>query len=292
MGMSVSSEDRLTRVANAAGLERRRNGLWSRHGTKGDWRLDRFTQGWLALRRQVPVQAGSDPLALHADWAGPVKLVARDGGVEQRVELFLGNVMTCANDPALDAEAAQAMDQLTGDLLNRFSTLEGQTRIDGWTPPAAERLTSWLQLAGCETAIDKDHHVRFTLKRRGCDGQVRIERADGRLRFGLPLGRWKQLSDESVRAMKFQAGRLNAHSRLVRIAWITESEATRCEAQVDLSGVPVEREASPHLETVWREMTRLAVAGLELALRQLGLELPVLADMGQVDVMTAICQCD
>ena len=292
MGVTVWSEDRLTRIASAGGLERRRNGLWSRNGAKGGWHLERSPQGWLTLRRQVAIHDDREPLSHHADWAGPVKLVVREGEAEaeQRVELFLGNAMTGEDDPILDEEASRSSERLTSSLLERFSALEGQMRFDGWSPPNAERLTGWLQLAGCETAIDKDQNVRFTLKRRGCDGQVRIERSEGRLRFLLGLGRWKNLGETPAKAMKNLASRLNARSRLVRIAWLEDGETTRCEAQVDLSGLPVDGDAGPQLESVWREMTRLAVGGLELALRQLGLELPLLADPANADVVTAVCQ--
>jgi hypothetical protein len=290
MPVTVWSEDRLTRIAHAGGLERRRNGLWARNGAKGGWHLERSPQGWLTLRRQVAINDEREPLSLHADWAGPVKLVVHDGEAEQRVELFLGNATTGEDDPLLDVEASSAIERLTSALIERFSTLEGQTRFDNWQPPDAERLTGWLQLAGCETAIDKDQNVRFTLKRRGCDGQVRIERAEGRLRYLLGLGRWKKLGETPAKVMKLLASRLNARSRLVRIAWFEDGEATRCEAQVDLSGLPVDLNADQHVESVWREMSRLAVGGLELALRQLGLELPLLADPGHGDVVTAMCQ--
>jgi hypothetical protein len=290
MGVTLWSEERLTRIAGAGGLERRRNGLYSRNGAKGGWHLERSLQGWLTLRRQVAIHDDREPLSHHADWAGPVKLVVRDGEAEQRVELFLGNAMTGEDDPILDEEASRGVERLTSALIERFSTLEGQTRFEGWQPPDAERLTSWLQLAGCETAIDKDHNVRFTLKRRGCDGQVRIERSEGRLRFQLGLGRWKHLGEAPAKAMRSLASRLNARSRLVRIAWLADGETASCDAQVDLSGLPVECDAGPHLESVWREMTRLAVGGLQLALRQLGLELPLLADAAHADVVTAVCQ--
>jgi hypothetical protein len=117
---------------------------------------------------------------------------------------------------------------------------------------------------------------------------VRIERGDGRLGFLLPLGRWKGLNEVAAGAMKRLCRHVNDRSRLVRIAWLAAEAETRCEAQVDLSGLPTAPMPHPHVDMIWREMTRLAIGGLELALRQLGLELAVLADGAHRELAEAI----
>jgi hypothetical protein len=285
--MTLWSEERLTKVARAGGLERRRNGLWSRPGEKGSVRIDRVPPGWVIFRRPYPQLPDLEPLAEHGDWAGPAKLVVEKQEFEHRVELFLGGQLGGNDESFLDEEATRALERLSCELFERFTDMNREARFSDWKPPALERMVGWLHEAGHETAVDKEQHLRFTLKRRGCDGQVRVECGEGRLRFVLPLGRWKHLKPEAGGAMRRLAGDVNRH-RLVRIAWIADVEATRCEAQVDLSGLPVRPEGDAHADTMWSAMTRLAVGAMELALRQLGLELALLAEPAQLDLTAAV----
>jgi cell division inhibitor SulA len=258
---------------------------------RAGWHVSRSAQGWMILRRPFQAIEGVEPLTLHADWPGPVKLVTWPGGVEQRIELFLAPSLGFEADFLLDEDASLARQQETKELLERFAQLAEERCVQAWEPPPAERCAEWLQQAGCQTAIDQDQHLRFTLKRRGCDGQVRVERSPGRLRFVLALGRWEELSEASRRAIARLASLFNARSRLVRVAWITEDDSRRCEAQVDLTGLPAPIDGDAFAQpaqSLWREMVRLAVGGMELALRQLGLELPLLADPAHADLAEAM----
>lgn len=251
-------------------------------GRANEWRTTRALSGWLTMCRAFTVPDGKDVLELHADWAGPVKLTENEGETEQRVELFLGRNPEA--DPLLDEEAAREADRLIAELIDRAAAFAGQSALEGWQPPTADTLASLLHATGHETAIDKDHNLRLTLKRPGCDGQVRIDRDSGRLRFTLPLGRWTELEPMAERAIRLVAADVNRMIRLVRVAWVAEPKGSRCEAQVDLSGMPTGTGSNACRDAVWREMVRLAVNGLELALRQLGLELPVLADPKNFDL--------
>jgi hypothetical protein len=238
------------------------------------WQLARRPEGWLELRRPWEAARDLDPLAEHADWAGPVKLAQGCGRVEQRVEFFLGGT---GETPLADEESARDAAALTDELIRLGCSLGGPGP-DGWTPPPVEHVVGWLNEAGYETAIDKDSNIRLTLKRVGCDGEVRGRCTDGRLRFVLPLGSWTDLDATAEQAMRRLAGWVNAHSRLVRVAVIAEGNTRRFEAQADLTGLPTGGDAGTMRERLWGEMVRLAAKGLELALRQLGLELPLLAD--------------
>lgn len=141
---------------------------------------------------------------------------------------------------------------------------------------------NWLTEAGHETAIDKKGHLRLTVKRRGCDGQIRIERQEGRLRLALTLGRWSKLEPSAEAAILRLAGEANTRSRLVRIAWLEKEGFHYCQAQVDLTGLPVGSELNSPLAgpraLMWKGMVQAAVDALKLALKRLGLELPALGD--------------
>jgi hypothetical protein len=247
-------------------------------GLAGGWEIITTLDGWWGLRRPYSPAEGLDYLALHGDWAGPVKLVSKRGRIEQRVDYFLGSRVDGQDDPALDEVPAQDFQELASDLLNEELYSQPKSRVEGWQAPPPETLASLLAEAGLETAIDRDKNLRLTLKRRGCDGQVRIERGEGRLRFLLPLGHWADLDPVADKAMHSLASAANARSRLVRIAWLADASGRRCEAQVDLSGLPEALATKRCRQELWRDMLRLAVEGLELALRQLGLELPLLGD--------------
>ncbi len=122
---------------------------------------------------------------------------------------------------------------------------------------------------------------------------MRVQRRTGRLRFVMPLGRWKNLDDAARDALLALGHAANAHCRLTRIAWVEEDGATRCEAQVDLTGLPApegEASFSRASEAMWKAMVQMTVSGLELALRRLGLEMPALADPKNREVAEALSE--
>lgn len=259
------------------GGSRRRNNLGS------GWQLVHRPEGWLVLSRPFPLPSGAYPLEMHADWTGSVKLVTLHDRSEQRAEFFLGRLDSGADDPQLDPELAGALDTLTQELAALPSCGNAEA-VAGWLPPPASTLAGWLTAAGRETVIDREENLRLVLRRSGCDGQVRIERGQGRLRFVLPLGSWSDLEPASLRAMRELASAVNAQIRLARIAWFASDHGGRCEAQVDLSGLPLPAPEQPWYESLWVHSVGLAVRALEIALRQLGLELPVLADARYLDL--------
>lgn len=232
--------------------------------------------GWLVRERVVKAPLDGEPLSLHADWVGPTKLVAAGGAWRQRTEVFLPQ---SAGDAFLDREADAAQERLLAELLDGSFSSEPTTPALGWEPPEAQALAGWLADAGCTPAIDEQQNLRFALGSRGSDGQVRVLRQHGRLRMSLALGAWNGVDPAAESAMLRLASEANARGRLARIVWHAEGDARCCEARVDLSGLPLGSGDSTAHGTLWREMTRLAVAGLELALRRLGLELDVLSDV-------------
>ncbi|MBM4070395.1 MAG: hypothetical protein FJ271_15780 [Planctomycetes bacterium] len=238
------------------------------------WRFSRRVDGWLVGTRPYESAAGHDRLAVHGDWNGPVKLVESGGIVEERAEFFSGGQRSGMD--SFDEEAAGAGDRLLQELIELSS--EPTSALDEWQPPAAAVLATWLAEAGHEPAIDKQQNVRLTIKRRGCDGQVRVERRPGRLRLTLPLGRWESLEPEVFQIMHRLTCFTNDRCRLARLAWMRDEKSQSCEAQVDLTGLPGVESLEPCMQQLWRDMLRLGVASLELVLRQLGVELPLLAE--------------
>ena len=117
--------------------------------------------------------------------------------------------------------------------------------------------------------------MRCTLKRHGCDGQIRVNRREGGLRFTMPLGQSRNL--DSIAAMTKLCTEANARCKLARIARVEDEEPVRFEAQVDLSGLPWHEEPDRPTLALWQGMIRMTALSLELALRRLGLELPLLA---------------
>lgn len=289
---ATETESTLSLAAKAAGLKQTQKGLFGLGKGKADWQIECSPTGGFMLTR--PWDGADDCLmSAHATWRGPVKL-KRDGGkVVQSIELFLGSQLTAGQNWALDDDEQQLVqDLLTGILTRVPQWLDGSEEIDGWQPPSAKMLCEWLNAAGLEAAIDKDDNLRLALKRRGCDGQIRVEGDEGRLRFTMKLGEWRDLDETVERAMLELADEVNSHSRLVRIAWRTgENDSRQCEAQVDLSGLPNNEPLDGPAETMWTEMVRAAIDGLELALRRLGLELNGLAEPANRELAEAF-GCD
>lgn len=227
---------------------------------------------WLTGSRPYAPPQGQEPLALHTDWLGPVRLVSQGKGWRQMCEIpFLPDAF---GDAALDPGVSRQLDSLLDELL--AGPLSGDVGMvsDGWASPSAETITRWLSELGHDAAIDEEENVRLTLKCRGNDGQVQIRRDRSRLRLIMRLGQWNDLSSPARQAMIRLAGEANSRGRLVRLAWIDSDNQSRCEAQVDLSGIP----AGEGRNAFWSDVLSASVRGLQLTLRRLGLELGVLAD--------------
>ncbi len=239
--------------------------------------------GCISMFKPYANPKGVELLERHTDWAGPIKLELRDSQVVQRIDVqAVGLLNSAADEFAADDERAASQD-LLGSLLDCASGFFSvRSEIKGWTPPEASAIRGWLAEAGIEAAIDKDEHIRLTIKRRGLTGQARIERRQGRLRLILPLGRWRGLDPVSERAILLLAGEANERGRLARIAWLEREGVRCCEAQVDLTGLPAgaagDGPLSAARDTMWKETIRAAVAGLGLALARLGLEVEALGD--------------
>lgn len=242
------------------------------------WKFASRRDGWLVGVRPHALAEGQDRLQVHGAWRGPMKLVERDGLIEDCAEFFVGRHGLAFG---LDEDSAAAADCLVSELLELPCLLDPEQIAEGWTPPAPELLASWLNDAGHEPAIDKDKNLRLTIKRRGCDGQVRVERGPDRLRLSLPLGRWDNLDPQVFQAMQRLTCFANDRCRLARLTWLSDDKWQGCEAQVDLTGLPGADSLEPCRQQLWRDMLRLGVAALELVLRWLGVELPLLAEPRQ-----------
>lgn len=281
---AISTQERLTSAAETAGLKRTRKGLFGPGQGKADWKLAMGPFGAVSLTRPHSLGENQRLLIEHSAWSGPVKLQKSGDGTLARIDLFFGSLLSEQHGLLLDEEELDRAQGLLSDVLGRVPEyFNGREQIDGWQPPAARLLSEWLNEAGHEAAIDKDDNLRLAVKRRGCDGQIRVNRQPGRLRFTMPLGQWEQLEPAAEAAVLALAEEANARSRLVRIAWIEDEAARRCEAQVDLAGLPIRDPASGLQEALWKEMVRAALDGLELALRRLGLELNALAEKKNED---------
>jgi hypothetical protein len=236
--------------------------------------------GWLSLRQLATPLDKHTLLTTHAEWSGPIKLESEHGRVFQHWTACVRSAIGLEASGECDDEARAGEQQLLSDLrplaMNPF-----QTALAHWEPPDAAQLVQWLADAGHDAQIDDAGNLRLVVKRRACDGQIKVERRTGRLRFVLPLGSWAELSAESLAAMWELADEANSRTRLARVAWFDEARKTRCEGQVDLTGLPVPQADHSERAEFWRSMMGLAVDGLEVLLRRLGLELDVLADERQ-----------
>ncbi|MFV1965909.1 MAG: hypothetical protein ACC628_10830 [Pirellulaceae bacterium] len=244
-----------------------------------NWDIDRDDSGWLTIIQPVPDIGALEVLKRNDTLSGPVKLMEGVEGTVQRADVFLGGDRLLQNDPMLDEEAYEESNELMDELLDRASCWFGNQRgLDEWSPPEPKALADLLAEVGHESAIDSDGNLRLAIKRRGCDGQVRIIRGQGRLRFAMPFGSWRRLDEATESAMVRLAAQANSRSRLARIAWRDEEDRQHVEAQVDLTGLPVAENPSSAAATMWKETICMTLSALELLLRRLGLELPLLAD--------------
>ena len=274
------TQKRLARVARAGGLKTTRNGLFGPRGGKADWQISRDQLGWLTIERPGVGYANQQCIVHHADWAGPVKLMARPEGPLQRIDVFLGNQLAERFDPVLNPGAEEDLDHLLSGVLEQADTLFSQNRavLDNWEPPDTKRLSAWLAQAGRTVARDKDENLRMTIRASSRDGQVRVLVRGSQLRLVMPLGSWSQLSAAAEATMLRLADQANNHLRLARIAWRTTTNGScSCEAQVDLTGLVWAETSNPAESSIMPDMVRMAIEGLELALRQLQYELEVLA---------------
>ena len=231
--------------------------------------------GWIT--RSVPYRGlkGREPLAIHGGWPGPHKLVQRGRGFVRVSEVFVDPHVE--RDVSCFAEETDECARLIERLVQETLTPQGKLPLDNWQPPGAADLSDYLQISGHEPTTDEQENLRLTLKNRGCDGQIRLQRAPGRLRLTMQVGTWDALDETQEQAMLKLARCHNNRVRLVRIAWETEGSSRRCTAQIDLSGLP----CHPDLAWFWSSILRMAIGGLELTLHQMGKELNVLADPRQ-----------
>ncbi len=229
--------------------------------------------GWVTRSVPYPMANGHEPLAVHGQWRGPHKLTTGEHGCLHISELFIHRDV---EDEGLfgDEDQSGGRQQLIERLVDGPLSADPQLPFDHWQPPEASVMESQLRASGYEPTVDDEQNLRLTLKSRGAVGQVMIRRTDGRLQLDMPLGQWTGLDALRTDAMLQIARRQNHSMRLVRITWDAVDCSSRCCAQVDLSGLPLEAEYT----SLWSDMLRMAITGLELALHQLGKELDVLAD--------------
>lgn len=243
------------------------------------WKMDE-RGGWLTYLRGCTLKNDQHPLAHHADWAGPVKLVESSHGGELlvRYDFCLNQTLGHEGDPTIDADLASENETLENAFAARADAFDEQSRIDGWTPPPLESLIAWLRQSNYEPTEDEDHNLRLSIRRRGATGQVKLVREAGRLRLTMPLGRWGELPVENRHAMQKLASLANARCRLARIVWEASEKVDACEARIDLSGLPYTAHLSRRMESFWQETMRLSMTALDLAVTQLAMELAVLAE--------------
>jgi len=198
--------------------------------------------GWLTAATDYSADGqdspDQDPLVCHGDWLRPEKLVSVGGKLKRLAEVFVSHELF--GDQSVDFESSEQRDSLFAALNATVfaDRLPGKHR--SWRAPERDQLLKWLSAGGFQAAVDDQGNLRLTLKARGCDGQVRVCRSDQRLRLTMRLGSWSDLNRESETAMLHLARQANDRGRLARIAWIVDGNSRRCEAQVDLTGLPVD----------------------------------------------------
>lgn len=262
--------------------------------TSSRWR------GWVTFRRQYQLSNGDQALAEHACWPGPRKLMGT-GRVKRRngkrvavdthqLQFYWEGGFHAGHEIFSDDDLAEDYKGFRSAVARSVAKLMNGTSCAQWEPPAAERLSKWLQKAGYQPVIDQKKNVRLTLKRKGQTSQVRVTCKKGCLRFSLVLGRWSRLSQPAQQAMQRLAADCNRRVRLARVSWVKdEKDAAICEATVDLTGMPWSDELANCAAEFWQTMAGKACSGLEAVLHQLGLELTVLADPANEDLAREVC---
>lgn len=280
------TQERLQRVARAHGL-RTRGGRFGPGRGKVDWQIHRDQHGWLSIKRPAAGDANRCRVVDHADWAGPIKWMADLEGPVQRIDVLLGSQFDQRFDAALLPAAEDGFDRVLSGVLEQAHAIFCQDRsvLDTWQPPGPKQLSTWLTQAGMTVATDKDENLRMTIRAARRVGQVRVLVRTGQLRLVMPLGDWSGLSDAAEAAMLNLADQANNRLRLARIAWRSRPNGgRRCEAQVDLTGLLWSETSDGADGGILPDMARVAIDGLELALRYLQSELDVLADPRHQDL--------
>lgn len=279
------TRERLKRAAVANGLAVNGNDRFRPPEQESDWRIVQGQDGWLTIERPAEGDGGKDHIIEHADWSGPVKLVAGPEGPVQRIDVFFANHFSERLDSFLHPKADEDFDRILSALFAQAGALFSQDRavLDRWKPPDTQRLVTWLSRAGHTVAKDQEGNLRITIRASGRDGQVHVVCREGHFRFVLPLGTWPQLGPATEGAMRL-AHQANNHLRLARISWRSSEANCSCEAQVDLTGLGSPHDADSSDDGVMRDMVQLAVDALGLAMRQLKHELEILADPRQEDL--------
>ena len=256
-----------------AGFQKDQDLCWFTPGSEDPgWALRTHPSGFISFYRPFAVTGKQEVLALHGCWEGPVKLARHHAHLEQRFDFFIAPDL--GDDPILDSEASGRFESLAAAVVRQLAREDFGPSASEWEPPATEKLLSWLSESGHSAVTDDKGHLRMTLKRHGCPGQVRIIRESGCLRLVLPLGQWEKLLPAARKSLLCLAHNENSMNRLARIVWQCEGSRCAIEAQVDLTGLPVENDLA---ESFSRDMLKMAVASLDLVLRQMGLEVSVLA---------------
>lgn len=240
--------------------------------------VDWVGRRWLTRSLAFDAPEDQEPLSLHANWLGPIRLVQSGDRWQRLCEIPFSSAVLGDSwlDPQRRGELASLLDALlTGPLSGNV-----QPALDGWVPPEAETIVGWLAVLGHRAAVDEEKNLRLTLKCRGSDGQVKIRRDDNRLRLTMRLGQWNGLSPMAEQAMINLAREANSRGRFTRIVWNSSNGQSACEAQVDLSGLPT----GLSRDAFWQGVLRAAVLGLGLVLRRLGFELDVLANPKNQDL--------
>ena len=271
--MSVWNQSNLKAALAQAGLEKGKDGTWLIPGSSDHgWALRTHPAGFISFSRPFLVTKRQEPLVLHGAWEGPIKLARHHGQVEQRFDVFISPDL--GDDPILDSDASGRFESLAAAVVKQLARKDFEPSNAKWEPPASEKLLSWLSESGHSAVSDDQNHLRMTLKRQGCPGQVRIVRESGCLRLVMPLGQWEELVPEARKSLLCLAHHENSMNRLARIAWKGKGSRCAIEAQVDLTGLPAGNDLA---ESFFKNMLQMAVASLDLVLRQMGLEVSVLA---------------
>jgi hypothetical protein len=231
-------------------------------------RLRANSRGWAMLLKCRPFPNENHPLVEHFDLPGPVKFVQGDPRPVSRTEVHIPTKLKGANDWDYRNESADLIRDLEQGVFS-----PRRRKFDNWEPPQLEQVTDWLRELGHEVKVDPSTDLRLSIPSRGSNGRVRFNQRRGLFRLTLVLGEWEALDPVAESAMLSLAQVANDQCHLVRIGWDVVESQRRCEVQADLTGLPVQ----PKYGVFWRENLRLALAGIELAQRRLGLELDVLS---------------
>src|SRR5688572_24481844 len=102
--------------------------------------------GWLTLTSPHAVSQIEEPLGMHREWAGPVKLIGEGHECRERREVFLASSL--ADDDLFDDGAMEEIDGLVAELTENVLHRRPANELDGWQPPDARAVAAWLAEAG------------------------------------------------------------------------------------------------------------------------------------------------